>query len=106
MVRIYDAIRLLECQLFPLKKDLACKTLLVEVNDKIDMCVAKLAKLAQAPEEVQKDAEARLKLLRRRADELTEELAYIAFCIAEIAKLNLLPNGQKQVEDELLKEGG
>ncbi|PBQ09935.1 hypothetical protein CCL07_04385 [Pseudomonas congelans] len=105
VVRIYDAIRLLECQLFPLKKDIACKALLVEVNDKIDQWVGKLAKLAQAPEGVQKDAETRLRLLRRRADELTQELAYIAVCLAEMAKLNL-PNGQIQPDDELLEEEG
>src|SRR5690606_14882439 len=105
VVRIYDAIRLLECQLFPLKKDIACKALLVEVNDKIDQWVGKLAKLAQAPEAVQKDAEARLRLLRVRADELTQELAYIAVCLSEMAKLNL-PNGKMQPDDELLEEEG
>ena len=75
------------------------------MNDKIDQWVGKLAKLAQAPEGVQKDAEARLRLLRRRADELTQEQAYIAVCLAEIAKLNL-PNGQMQPDDELLEEEG
>lgn len=106
VVRVYDAIRLLECQLFPLKKNIACKVFLVEVNNKIDQWVAKLAKLAQAPEDVKKDAEARLRLLRRRADELTQELAYIAVCLAEMARLNLLPSGQMHPDDELLEEGG
>lgn len=78
------------------------RPLLVEVNDKIDQWVGKLA---QAPEGVQKDAETRLRLLRRRAGELTQELAYIAVCLAEMAKQNL-PNGQIQPHDELLEEEG
>lgn len=105
VVRIYDAIRLLECQLFPLKKDIACKVLLVEVNDKINQWTERLAKLSRAPERVQKDAEERLSLLRRRADELTQELAYIAVCLAEVAKLKL-PNGQMQPDDVFLEEEG
>lgn len=103
VVRIYDAIRLLECQLFPLKKDIACKVLLAEVNDKIDQWTGRLAKLSQAPEGVQRDAEERLSLLRRRAEELTQELAYIAVCLAAVTKLKL-PNEQIQPDDMLLEE--
>ena len=83
VVRIYDAIRLLECQLFPLKKDITCKALLVEVENRIDQWITNIAKLAQAPENVQKEAEARLALLRSRADEITQELEYLAVCLAE-----------------------
>lgn len=103
VVRIYDAIRLLECQLFPIRKDSACKALLVEVNNRINRSEARLAQLALAPEAVQKDAEARLSLLRRRAAELTQELDYIAICIAEVAKLNLPPSIQVQPDGEILE---
>jgi DNA sulfur modification protein DndD len=103
VVRIYDAIRLLECQLFPAKKDTSCKALLVEVNNMINRSEAKLAALYRAPEAVQKDAETRLNRLRRRAAELTQELDYIATCIAEVAKLNLPPSIQVQPDSELLE---
>lgn len=36
---------------------------------------------------------------------MTQELAYIAVGLAEMAKLNL-PNGQMQPDDELLEEEG
>lgn len=104
VVRIYDAIRLLECQLFPLKKDTTCKALLVEIDEMIARGEAKLARLAQAPEAVQQEAEARLRLLRKRRDELTQELAYIAVCLPEMAKLNLPPNGLLQLGHERLEE--
>ena len=103
VLRIYDAIRLLECQLFPQKKGAACKALLAEVNNKIIRQEGALARLAQAPESVQKEAEARLSLLRMNAAKLNEELDYIAFCIAEVAKLALPPNTQLQPDGELLE---
>lgn len=103
VLRIYDAIRLLDCQLFPEKKGTACKALLAEVNNKIIRQEGALARLSQAPEAVQKEAEVRLSLLRMTAAKLNEELDYIAFCIAEVAKLTLPPNTQLQPGGELLE---
>src|SRR5690606_22773631 len=53
VVRIYDAIRLLECQLFPARKKGAGEKYLAEVNEKIEIARRKLAGLARAPVDVQ-----------------------------------------------------
>lgn len=82
VIKIYDAIRLLECQLFPAKKQASCQALLQEVNKKIGMCVGKIEKLTMAPTEIKLAAQQRLALLRKRAAELTQELAYVEVCLA------------------------
>lgn len=85
VIRIYDAIRMLECQLFPAKKRLSCQTLLHDVNERINLCIAKIGKLNRAPVEVQQAGQQRLSSLQKRAQELTQELAYIEGCVAAIA---------------------
>src|SRR5699024_1824591 len=52
VVRIYDAIRLLECQLFPAKKQVSCKNLLDDLAVKIAAGLEKVGKLDKAPLEV------------------------------------------------------
>lgn len=84
VIKIFDAIRLLECQLFPTKKQASCQALLQEVNKKIDIWRGKIEQHTGAPAEFQQAAQQRLSLLRMRADELTQELAYIEFCLAEM----------------------
>lgn len=88
VVRIYDAIRLLECQLFPKKKHETCAAFLEEVNRKIDEWVVRIGKLDKAPEHKQQEANQRLAILRKRGEELGEELAYIAVCLASNAEKN------------------
>ncbi|WP_104204363.1 AAA family ATPase [Billgrantia saliphila] len=82
VIKIYDALRLLECQLFPSKKQASCQDLLQDVNEKIDMWAVKIERLGRAPAEVQLAAKKKLDLLRKRADELTQELAYVEVCLA------------------------
>lgn len=92
VVRIYDAIRLLECQLFPKKKQETCEAFLEDVNKKIGEWVVRIGKLNKAPAHKQQEAQQRLALLRKRGDELAEELAYIAVCLAGMAQLSSQPN--------------
>lgn len=92
VVRIYDAIRLLECQLFPKKKQETCQAFLEDVNKKIGEWVVRIAKLDKAPPHKQQEAQQRLALLRKRGEELAEELAYIAVCLANMAQLSSPPN--------------
>lgn len=87
VIKIYDAIRLLECQLFPVKKQVSCQRLLQELTKQIARSVQKNESLDKAPAEVQHAAERRLALKRKRAEELTQELAYIDACLAEIPQL-------------------
>ena len=84
VIKIYNAIRLLECQLFPTKKKASCENLLEETNKKINANVGKIENLSRAPADVQQAAQHRLTLLCKRADELTQELAYIEFCLAGV----------------------
>lgn len=82
VIKIYDAIRLLECQLFPTEKHASCQTLLQDVNEKIGVWAGKIEQLTRAPAEVQQAAQQRLTLLHKRADELNQELAYVEVCLA------------------------
>lgn len=82
VVRIYDAIRLLECQLFPEKKKVSCKNLLEVLNKKIGIRTAKIAKIDKAPVDVQLMHKQKLAALQKRAAELAQELAYAEACIA------------------------
>ncbi|QXI20194.1 MULTISPECIES: AAA family ATPase [Pseudomonas] len=83
--KIYDAIRFLECQLFMDKKKQSGERYLAEVDEKIEKGRRKLAGLARAPEEVQKEHRAGLKVLEKRAIELTQELQFIERCRVSMA---------------------
>jgi DNA sulfur modification protein DndD len=86
VLRIYDAIRFLECQLFTRRKKESGEKYLTEVNETIERSRRRLAGLARAPEEVQKEHQAVLKTLEKRAVELGEELQFIERCLASVAK--------------------
>lgn len=86
VLRIYDAIRFLECQLFTGRKKTSGEKYLAEVNEKIERSRRRLAGLARAPEEVQKEHQAVLKALEKRAVELGEELQFIERCLASVAQ--------------------
>lgn len=89
VIRIYDAIRLLECQLFPTKKKASCLSQLEEVEEKISQLTRQIETLTRAPDDVQQNAHQRLALLNKRKDELNQELLYIEACVAGISELNL-----------------
>jgi len=82
VIRIYDAIRLLECQLFPAKKQLSCKNLLDDLDVKINAYLGKMDKLDKAPPQVKQVHEQRLAALRKRAGEVAQELGYVEVCLA------------------------
>lgn len=86
VIKIYDAIRLLECQLFPTKKQASCKNLLRDLGEKIGVCVGKIGKLNRAPVEVQQAHTQRLAVLQKRAEEIAQELAYVEVCLAANAQ--------------------
>ncbi|PJY96156.1 ATP-binding protein [Pseudomonas donghuensis] len=94
VIRIYDAIRLLECQLFPKKKQETCQAFLEDVNKKIGEWVVRIERLDKAPAHKLQEAQQRLANLRKRGDELAEELAYIAVCLASTAQLCSQPNAE------------
>lgn len=86
VLRIYDAIRFLECQLFTARKKESGEKYLAEVNEKIEKSRRKLAGLTRAPEEVQKEHQAVLNTLEKRAIELDQELQFIERCLASVAQ--------------------
>lgn len=86
VLRIYDAIRFLECQLFPARKKESGEKYFAEVNERIKRSQRKLAGLAKAPAEVQKEHQAALGALEKRAVELDQELQFIEQCLASIAQ--------------------
>ncbi|MCP2144245.1 UNVERIFIED_ORG: DNA sulfur modification protein DndD [Pseudomonas poae] len=85
IVRIYDAIRLLECQLFTARKKESGKKFLAELNAKIEWNRKKMPGFAKAPPAVQQDRQAALDALEQRAAELDEELHFIERCLVSIA---------------------
>lgn len=85
VVRIYDAIRMLECQLFTARKKHSTQALQMELKAKIEWHRKKLPGYAKAPPAVQQERRAVLEALERRADELDEELQFIERCLASIA---------------------
>lgn len=85
VVKIYDAIRMLECQLFTARKKHSAQALQVELEAKIEWHRQKLPGYAKAPPAVQQERRAVLEALERRADELAEELQFIERCLASIA---------------------
>lgn len=86
VLRIYDAIRFLECQLFPARKKESGEKYFAEVNERIKKSQRKLAGLAKAPAEVQKEHQVALGALEKRAVELDQELQFIEQCLASIAQ--------------------
>jgi len=86
VLRIYDAIRFLECQLFTATKKESREKYLAEVNDKIERGQRKLLDLARAPQEVQDKHIAALKVLEKDAVEAAQELQFIEQCIAGAAQ--------------------
>ncbi|WP_339493076.1 AAA family ATPase [Pseudomonas sp. EA_15y_Pfl2_R67] len=95
VVRIYDAIRMLECQLFTARKKHSAQTLQMELKAKIDWHRKKIPSYAKAPPEVQQERQAVLGALQARADELDEELQFIERCLASVAlrdQLNAPPD--------------
>ena len=87
VVKIYDAIRLFECQLFTQKKQLSCNNLLADLRQKIAACMVKIAQLSKAPVEVQQAQERRLVALQKREEEVNQELVYVGNCLAAQAIL-------------------
>lgn len=85
VLKIYDAIRFLECQLFMDKKKEYGERYLAEVNEKIEKGRRKLVGLAKAPQEVQQEHQAGLRALEKRAIELTQELQFIERCVVSVA---------------------
>ena len=86
VLRIYDAIRFLECQLFPAKKKESGERHLAELNEKIERGLRKSATLANAPADVQQEHQAMLNALEKRAVELGQELQYIERCLTSVAQ--------------------
>lgn len=85
VLKIYDAIRFLECQLFMDKKRESGERYIADVNEKIEKGRRKLVGLARAPEDMQQEHQAGLKALEKRAIELTKELQFIESCIGSVA---------------------
>ncbi|WP_237749775.1 hypothetical protein [Bordetella bronchiseptica] len=85
-MRIYDAIRFLECQLFPARKKESGLRHLAEVKEKIERSQRKAVALAKAPADVQKEHKAALSALEQRAIELGQELEFIEQCLASTAQ--------------------
>ncbi|MDD2059100.1 AAA family ATPase [Pseudomonas sp. GD03860] len=86
VLRIYDAIRFLECQLFTARKKESGEKFLAEINEKIERNRRKLPRLAGAPEQVQQEHQTSLKALEKRAEELDQELQFIDRCLASVAQ--------------------
>jgi DNA sulfur modification protein DndD len=104
-VRIYDAIRLLECQLFTARKKDSGEKLLVDINGKIEWSKRKMASLARAPDHVQQEHRARLNSLEKRAADLVQELEFINRCLASVPQVNIVPDDQPlQAESPILDE--
>ncbi|WP_236194832.1 ATP-binding protein [Pseudomonas glycinae] len=82
VVRIYDALRLLQCQLFPGAKKDSGEKLLISLNQRIERGIRKIAGLGGAPPDVQQQHGRLLQELRDLAAEATQELQYIEQCIA------------------------
>ncbi|WP_122613454.1 AAA family ATPase [Pseudomonas viridiflava] len=85
VIKIYDAIRFLECQLFMDRKKQSGERYLADINGEIDKRRRKLAGLAKAPQQVQNEHQAALKALEKRAIDLNQELQFIERCVASVA---------------------
>ena len=82
VVKIYDAVRLFECQLFSERKLDSCNNLLADLGHKIAACVAKIAQLNLAPVAIQQANQQRLAALQKRKEEVSQELGYVGDCLA------------------------
>lgn len=82
VVKIYDALRLLQCQLFPDAKKASGEKLLADLNQRIERGTRKIAGLGGAPAEVQQQHARLLQELKDLAAEVSQELLYIEQCIA------------------------
>lgn len=82
VVKIYDAIRLFECQLFPRRKLTSCTILLADIARMISACTSKIAQLDKAPIAVQQAQQQRLAVLQKRELEVNQELVFIEACLA------------------------
>jgi DNA sulfur modification protein DndD len=82
VVNIYDALRLLQCQLYPDSKKASSEKLLIELNQRIERGTRKIAGLGGAPTEVQQQHARLLQELKDRVTEVTQELLYIEQCIS------------------------
>lgn len=91
VVKIYDALRLLQCQLFPDAKKASSERLLVELNQRIDRENQRAEGIGRAPAEVQQQFYRRLQELKGRASDAAHELQYIEQCIAANQPFNLEP---------------
>ncbi|HEX8595084.1 MAG TPA: hypothetical protein VF682_17725 [Pseudomonas sp.] len=94
VVRIYDAIRLLECQLFTARKKDSGEKLLADINGKIEWGKREMASLARAPDHVQQEQQTRLSALEKRAADLVQELEFIDRCLASVAQRDQVPEDQ------------
>ncbi|MBI7156483.1 hypothetical protein JET95_28880 [Pseudomonas aeruginosa] len=90
--QIHDAIRLLECQLFTLRKKASRDKFLADLSKKIEWSRKKMPGLARALAAVQQERQAALGVMEKRAAELEEELKFIERCLKSVAN-------QDQVED-------
>ena len=86
VIRIYDAIRLFECQLFAENKKASAEKLLPELNALLEKAKAKIQKLDRAPVQVQQAHHAHLMALEKRAADVRQELRYSETCLAAIAQ--------------------
>ncbi|WP_419795201.1 AAA family ATPase [Pseudomonas palleroniana] len=82
VLRIFNAIRFLECQLFAAAKKESRVKYLIEINEKIQSAHRKLQGLTGAPQEVLDKHVAALKVLERDAAEASQELQFIERCAA------------------------
>lgn len=81
VVKIYDALRLLQCQLFPDAKKASGEKLLIDLSQRIARGTRKIAGLGGAPPVVQQQHARLLQELKDLAAEATQELLYIEQCI-------------------------
>lgn len=93
VVKIYDALRLLQCQLFPDAKRASGEKLLIDLNERIERGARKIEGLGGAPAEVQQQHARLLQELKGLAADVTQELLYIEQCIAANQLQNPDPGG-------------
>jgi len=88
VVKIYDALRLLQCQLFPGAKKASGEKLLAELNQRIERGTQKIARLGGAPGAVREQHTQLLQELKDRASDVIQELRYIEQCAAAVQPQN------------------
>jgi DNA sulfur modification protein DndD len=78
--KIYDAIRMLECQLFLERKKISCNERKIDLDQRIVREQNKIANLNAAPAHTQENAARRLRALQKHYGNNQEELQFIAQC--------------------------